>query len=227
MSVIDNANHNVVTYISGKTVAFTGQRLAVITYKTIKDKDHPLCNVKRESKAVSLPVIEETEVTSNLAALMPHIKGMLYKAQDAIIREKLDSGNVTSIAITDVNLPAICEYLDNSNESGRLTKESVAAWFDGNVADTLMLALAEKMGVSDTPTDADSKRIEAIVSGFKDKISALAGGKTSYEPKMCESLKKCIALAPADDVLGARFTARLDKMIADSKANEAMLMDAL
>lgn len=227
MSIIDTANHNVVPYVSGKTKPFDGQRLATVTYKTITDKSHPLCGVKRESKAVSLPLIADDVIANNLAALMPHIKSMLYKTQDAMIREILDSGNnVVSIDNAAVSIPAICDYLDNSNESGRLTKESVATWFDSSIADTLMVTLAEKLGVSETPSNEDSKRIEAIVNGFKDKVSALAGGKTSYEPKLCESLKKCIALAPADDVLAARFTARLDKMIAD--ANKSVdLFDAL
>lgn len=226
MSVIDTANHNVVKYEAGKTVAFTGQRLAVITYKTVKDKESPLYNIKRESKAVSLPTIEDTEVSTNLPALLPHIKAMLYKAQDAIIREKLDSGNVTSIAISDVNMSAICEYLDNSNESGRLTKESVASWFDGSIAELLTVAIADKLGVSDTPTANEEKQINSLVSGFREKVAALAGGKTSYEPKLCESIKKCLALAPADDVLAARFTTRLDKMIAES-SNALGLLDVL
>lgn len=226
MSIIDTANHNVVKYESGKTKAFEGQRLAVITYKTVKDKNNALYNVKRENKAVSLPLISDDSVSSNLVALLPHVKAMLYKAQDAIIREKLDSGNVISIATEEVSLESIVEYLDNSNESGRLTKESVASWFDESIADNLMLALAEKLGVSEVPTDAESKQIESIVTGFKDKISALAGGKTSYEPKMCESLKKCLSLAPSEDILAGKFMVRLDKMIADNSASVSLL-DAL
>lgn len=227
MSIINSAAHNVVPYVSGKTKAFDGQRLATITYKTIRDKEHPLFNVKRESKAVSLPVIEDAVVSENLTVLMPHIKAVLYKAQDAIIREKLDNDSKLSfITPEDIGMPAILEYLDNSSESGRLTKESVAKWFDETIADNLMLALADKMGISEHPTQEQSKQIETIVAQFKDKVSALAGGKTMYEAKMCESLKKCLSLASSDDVIASRFTVRLDKMIAEQ--NQAVnLFDAL
>lgn len=227
MSVIDTASHNVVPYVSGTTKPFTGQRLATVTYKTVKDSTSALFNVKRESKAVSLPVIEDTAISSNLAALLPHVRVMLNKVQDAIIREALDAGNnVLHITTEQVSIAACVEFLENSNESGRLTKETVATWFTDTIADVLMVTLADKLGVSDTPSDAESKQIEAIVAGFKDKVSALAGGKTSYEPKLCESIKKCLALAPSDDILSARFTARLDKMIADSSAS-VNLFDAL
>lgn len=227
MSVINSAAHNVISYVSGVTKPFTGQRLATITYKTIKDSSNPLCNVKRESKAVSLPVLEDSSITGNIAVLMPHVKAMLYAAQDKIIREYLDSGaNVSLIPADVVSISAVVEYLDNSNESGRLTKEVVSKWFDETVSESLMLALAEKLGVSETPSNEESMKIEAIVSGFREKVSALAGGKTSYEPKLCESLKKCIALAPADDMLAGRFIVRLDKMIA-SASDSVGLLDAL
>lgn len=227
MSVIDTAAHNVVAYVSGKTKAFTGQRLATVSYKTIKDKDHPLCGVKRESKAVSLPVVSDESVIENLTLLLPHVKNVIYKAQDSIIREYLDTNpNASFITNESVSMVAVLDYLDNSNESGRLTKESVASWFDETIADTLMVTLADKMGVSETPTQEQSKQIEAIVAGFKDKVSSLAGGKTSYEPKLCESIKKCLALAPADDVLSARFTTRLNKMISDASVS-VNLFDAL
>ena len=227
MSVISNAAHNVIAYESGKTKALAGQRLAVFTYKTSQDKESLWYGIKRPSKAVSLPAVHPEEVTRALPLLMPHIIAMCHGVQDKIMREKLDaSSDLLHIAGVDINMDSILAYLDDSNESGRLTKETVATWFDGAIADNLMLALAERMGVSDTPTDAQSAQIERLVGEFKNKVAGLAGGKTSYEPKLCESIKKVVALAPAGDPLATRFTARLDKMIADS-ANSVSLLDAL
>lgn len=227
MSIIETSAHNVVKFESGTTKAFTGQRLCTVGYKTVSNKASPFYNIKRESKAVSLPCITDKAVTENIIALVPHIKAMLYKAQDCIVRERLDSGkDVRHITNEEISMSAVLEYLDNSNESGRLTKESVGAWFDNSIADMLMLTLADKLGVSDTPTDTESKQIESIVEGFKDKISALAGGKTSYEPKLCESIKKCLNLAGEDDVMASRFIVRLDKMILDG-SKSVSLMDVL
>lgn len=218
MSIIDQANHSVVKYDPKTSKAFTGQRLAKVTYKTITDKDNPLFNVKRESKCVSVPLVTSTQVSENLIVLTPHIIEYLHSVQDKMIREKIDAGS-NHISNDDISIASMVEWLDANNESGRLTKETVAKWFDENVGDMLAVVLAEKLGVSATPSDAESKQIMAVVGTFKDKVSSLAGGKTSYEPKMCDSLIKCLELAPAGDALASRFMVRLNKMKEDASKN--------
>lgn len=223
MSIIDNAAHTVSSY-DGKNKAFTGQRLAKFTWKTVQDKNSPLYNVKRDSKCVSLPLVTGDDIASNLLALMPHVQSYLHGVQDKIIREQLEAGsNVLHITSESVSVAAICEYLESSDESGRMTKETVGAWFDETVSEQLALALALKLGVSEVPTDAESAKILAVVDAFKSKIASLAGGKTAYEPKVCTSLISALELAPAGDVLAVRFTTRLNKMIADSKAGDELL----
>jgi hypothetical protein len=222
MSVIDTLNHTVTNYDPKASKPFTGQRLSKVTYKTITDKDNPLYGVKRDSKCVSLPVIPVADVVTNINALAPYMVEYLHSVQDKIVREKIDAG-ATSIAMADINIPAIIDYLDTNNESGRLTKESVAAWFNENIADNLTVTLADKLGISENPTDAESNKIIAVVEAFKGKISSLAGGKTAFEPKICKSLINALELAPAGDVLATRFTARLNKMIAEHKSDDELL----
>lgn len=224
MSIISQAAHTVTNY-DGKNKAFTGQRLAKFTWKTVTDKNSAMYNIKRDSKCVSLPVVTGAEISSNLAALTPHITNFLHGVQDKIVREILESGNdVRHVSNESISIAAICEYLDASDESGRLTKESVIGWFNDTLSDNLAVALSVKLGVSDVPTDAESAKILAVVGAFKDKIAALAGGKTAYAPQICTSLLSALELAPAGDVLAVRFTARLNKMIEDSKAGEELLL---
>ncbi len=61
------------------------------------------------------------------------------------------------------------------------------------------------------------------ISAFKDKVSALAGGKTMYEVKVAESLKKAVSLVEDGDVLKARFIVRLNKMIEEGKKGQEMI----
>lgn len=226
MSIIDTLNHSVVTY-DGKNKPFTGQRLAKVTWKTNNDKTSAYYNIKRESKCVSLPVVASAELVANITALSPHLVAYLHSVQDKMVREMLDSqNNCVSISTQDISIPAIIEYLEGSDESGRLTKESVAAWFDSTVADSLSLLLAEKLGISDVPTDAESAKVLEVVGAFKSKIAALAGGKTSYEPKVCKSLINALAVVGSDDALAVRFTSRLQKMVAESE-KQVELMDLL
>lgn len=222
MSVIDTLNHSVVAYDPKSTKAFTGQRLSKVTYKTVTDKDNPLYGIKRDSKCVSLPLFKADEVVAQAAALAPYVIEYLQTVQDKIVRERVDAG-AASISMAEISIVGCIEYLDSNSESGRLTKESVAAWFQETIADNLTVVLAERLGVGEVPTDAESNKIIAVVEAFKGKVSALAGGKTAYEPKVCKSILNCLELAPSGDVLATRFTARLNKMIEEAKANEDLL----
>jgi hypothetical protein len=216
MSNIDNLNHSVVAFDPKKSKAFTGQRLSKVSYKTISDKTNPLYGVKRESKCVSIPIISSEEVRNNITLLMPHIVEFVAGVQDKIIRESVDNGAL-NISMESISMASCLEYLDNNNESGRLTKESVGIWFNEVIQDNLAMALMEKLGVSEVPTAQESAQVMKVIEQFRDKVSGLAGGKTSYEPKLCESLKKCLVLAPEGDSLAMRFIGRLDTMIEKAK----------
>jgi hypothetical protein len=218
MSIIDQANHSVVKYDPKTSKPFTGQRLAKVTYKTINDKDNPMYGIKRDSQCVSIPMIAVGDIRNNLTALEPHVIEYLQSVQDKIIREKIDAGS-KSISTEEISVASMIEWLESNNESGRLTKESVGKWFDESIGEMLAVVLADKLGVSSTPSDKESAQIMAVVGTFKDKVSSLAGGKTSYEPKMCDSLIKCLELAPAGDALASRFMVRLNKMKEDASKN--------
>jgi hypothetical protein len=222
MSIISTAAHSVVSYDPKASKPFTGQRLAKVTYKTVTDKNSELYGIKRESKCVSIPLIPTESVVNNITALAPYVVEYLHSVQDKIIRERVDA-NAAHITQEEISIPAIIDWLDTNNESGRLTKESVAAWFNENVAESLAVTLASSMGVSEVPSNEESERILAVVEAFKNKVASLAGGKTSYEPKVCKSLLKALDLAPAGDVLATRFSARLQKMINEYKNDDDLL----
>ncbi len=228
MSNIDTNTNTVTPYVSGTTKPLSGQRLASFNWKIgTNEKDTKWFGIKRASKAVSVPVIADEAIVGNIELLVPHIRSFIEGVQDKIIRDLLDKNPDTlHVANVDIDMSACLEYLENSDSSGRLTKESVAAWFDTAIADSLMLALAAKMGPS-SDTFTGAKQIKALTNEFKNKISALAGGKTFYPVKLAESLKKVIDLAPEGDVLGARFSVRLEKMIAASTELSVSLYDAL
>lgn len=225
MSVIDTATHTVVAYESGKTKPLNGQRLASFSWKTSNDKDSLWFGIKRPSKAVSVPHLTAAQITENMHALAPHLITYLESVQDKIIREMLESSdNLLHVSQESIDVPAILEYLEDSNESGRLTKDTVKVWFKEKIADSLMVQLAEKLGVGDEPTSEDSAKIEKIVAAFEGKVASLAGGKTSYDAATAKQLQKCISLVPEGDVIADKFTVRLQRMI---DAPEVSLLDAL
>lgn len=217
MSNISNT-HNVVPFTSGVTKAFTGQRLATVTYKTDSKT-----GVKKDSKAVSVPTLAYADIESRLSDVKDSILSLFIRAQDGIVREIVESGS-SVVQDSDISVDAIVSYLNDSSESGRLTKESLNIWFDSNVADILTVRISDILGVSDTPTDADVAKIEKLVASYKSNISALAGGKTSYSVKVAKSLQDAIVLADTNDSVSEKLVARLVKM---QVIEEVSLIDLL
>jgi hypothetical protein len=218
MSIIDTSNHSVVSYDPKVTKAFEGQRLSKVQYKTVSNKDDPMFGIKRPSMCVSIPMVKTEDVIANAQVLASHVVVMLHGVQDKMIKERIEAG-AKSIGNEEISIGSILEWLEVNNDSGRITKESVASWFASEIADNLMVVLADKMGIGeDGGTREQVEQVEKAVKAFE-------GRKTSYEPKVAEGLKKCLRLANEgeSDVMAQRFMARLDKMIESAKENENMI----
>lgn len=217
MSHLDNA-HKVTSYTSGVTVALTGQRLATICYKSSTNAKTKVVTPALPNKSCSLPLISDMQVSNAIQILLPHVKAMLYKAQDGIIRELLASSahKLELVSDADISIDACVSWLEADGESGRMTKEGLNAWFDSALANELMLTLASKLGASEVPTDAELVKIGAFMGSYRSKICALAGGKTAYTPMGAKALLKALDLVISDDesviAVHGKLVARLKSM---------------
>jgi hypothetical protein len=215
MSNFDNA-HNVVEYVSGSTKAYAGQRLAKVMFKAVKDSEGNL--VKRSNLAVSLPLVASDDLHSRMIALLPHVRAMVEKVQDSIVRERVLAGSVL-INGSELDLAACIEYMNSDAVGERLTKESIGIWFGESVADNLALAFSEKLGIGDNPTAEESAKVLAIVADYSAKLQMLAGGKTSFSPDVAMKISKALSIACPDDELAGKFMIRLGKMAVVEKAD--------
>ena len=203
MSLVSTA-HNLEVFDSKNSKPFTGQRLARITYKTQKDGTKP-----RESVCASIPVLSvSAETMPN--ALFPHVNAWLQDVQDKVIRARYEDG-ATSISDTDISVASCIAFLDADAKGDRLTKEYLIAWYASDLADTLYVAIADKLQVGAAPNDSDIRRIEQMSNAYRDSIASLAGGKTSYTPDKAQKLAKAVALA-SDGEVKDKLLARLEKM---------------
>jgi hypothetical protein len=210
MSVI-SSTHDFKPYTTGVTKPFDGQRLSTITFKTDAET-----KVKRASVAVSVPMLESYTV-----AMRPYILSYMQGVQDAIIRARVIAGQ-KEVTNEQISEEAIIAYLIEEGKSDRLTKEILGTWFDTNAADTLTVAFANKLGVSDTPTEAETQKLNAIVADYKGKITALAGGKTFYPEKVRVNLLKAFDIVGAEaDALGAKLVAKVQAM---AKVDDAEML---
>lgn len=221
MSNVSN-RHSIVEFKAGKSVAFTGQRLARVLYKP----DRKTKVQKLPSVCVSIPKIEEPLSAETLNRLNPYIIAMLEDTQDKIIKSIYESreGKLTSISDDDVNMNAILGFLENEYSGGRLTKEFLVSWFNENVQDNLSVAIAEKMGINN-PTDADWEKINKSVNGYREMIASLSGGATMYSEGQCKALIKVLEIAGVDDDVNKKLNGRLNKMLNPVNVEELFSLD--
>ena len=212
------STHLVTAFDSAKSQALSGQRLAKIRYKTTAKQA-----AKFPSVCVSVPPLADSEIMDNLPALKVHIRAMLEQAQDGVIRSLYEAagGNLTSVQDSDISVAACIGYLNAEAEGGRLTKETIEAWFDSSLAEYVTALIAEKLGYDGALTGEQEATIGKHVKGYKDMYSALAGGKTMYQPNQIASLRKVLGLVDTDE-LATKLDARLAGMLSKPKMEDLL-----
>ena len=223
MSIL-SADHTFESFTAGKSVAYQGQRLVKVTFKFTEAMEKR-GEKKRESLCVSVPELAKP-TSDQVAVLMPHILSMMQGAQNGIVRELAESGK-TSVNDAQIGFGAILAYLDSESEGERLTSEAVKDWFNGTLGDILTVAFADKLGISDTPTEAQQKQITQTLNIYRENFASLAGGKTKKSNEQIAFLEKALKFAPADDALAGKFAARFASMRKANAESEAAMASAL
>ena len=187
MSLI-STQHTFVAH-TPKTEAFTGQRLVRLIAK--KDQKGNYNSHLTETLAVSIPPTQESEVSANLANLMPHILGLIDSTRDSIIRDyRLESGNAT-VDDSVFCMSEVLAYLEADAKGTRVTKEYLEKWF----ADTYSELAAEFICSLSNWDDKNLSEDQLKVIG--QKINVLSGmfsgwssGKYSPEIPKCKAMVK-------------------------------------
>jgi hypothetical protein len=207
MSLV-SSQHTIVPFIAGKTAPFTGQRLAKIGYKSTKQT-----SAQFPSVAVSVPLIQDTEITENSQALIPHVREFLSGVQDKVIRSLYEShlGSLSSVGDAEISVAQCIAFLNTESAGGRLTKESVYQWFDSDAKDILTALLADKMEFADPMTPDQEKVIALKVNAYREVCSSLSGGATNLQPAQIKSLRTLFGMCDSSDML-VKLNSRLDSM---------------
>lgn len=206
--------HDIVTYTKASK-PFDGQRLATLTYKTDKKT-----GIKKESKCASVPRI--TDITStDVMALKPYLVEWLELKQDAIIRERNDTG-LKHVATEDISISSICEYLDSESKGSRFTKEYLIEWYIESLEENLLVLIMERLGFdANTMTPAQEAQVLKLGQNYRESFAALAGGATMYGEEKCKQLLRALEFA-SEGPTTSRLVERLTKMMVP-KAEEGLL----
>ena len=211
--------HTVTKFDAKLSQALTGQRLAKCRYKTTAKQA-----AKYPSVCVSVPYISYTDITAKIEPLVQHIRTMLESAQDGIIRSLYESsdGTLSQVTDSDLSISACISFLEAESEGSRLTKEFIESWFDASVKDYVYALVSEKLGYgTDDLTMEQDLTVCKHVNGYRGMYSALAGGKTMYQPNQIASLKRVLDIVDTDDT-STRLINRLNKMLETPKIEDLL-----
>lgn len=217
MSVISN-RHAVVAFVTGESKAQSGQRLAKVGYKGKTAKFKSVC--------ASIPALTLTD--EQCIRMKEHVLNLAMSAQDGIFRSLFESANgkLEHITDEDISFDAIIGYLEAESTGGRLTKESVIAWFNAEALEITLALLAEKLGFGETLNDDQMAVLEKHANGYREVFASLSGGKTMLQPKQINGLRKVLGMlgTDADDDIAMKLSKRLDSMEAAIAKQDEMGM---
>jgi hypothetical protein len=219
MSNISN-RHTFIPYISGETKPLAEQVGLRIIFKGRNGKE-----AEHKSQFVSVPAVSDDEITQNLSALLPMVRTMIQGYREDCARAAFLAGS-KEVTSEQVSLIAAISHAEEVSKGSRLTGDDVKAWFAENLEDSLTVEFAKRLGLSDSPSEAQMKKLEQSLNLFREGFASLASGKTKFEPKKAEVFRNLLNLSESavESAIGSRFDVRLNHMISGESED---LMSAL
>lgn len=184
-----------------------GYRLVRVIAK--KDSKGNYANGFSESKGVEVEANLSVDAALNYASIKQYLHNKLEELQDALIGEQVRKG--ASVIYADkIGYSAMEEFAARTTESERLSKERIEAWFKSELADTLTLALAERLGISETSTEEDHAKLERMLNAYAANFKLFAAKEVILDPSKVAKLEDALNLAsesPMTEKMKARLAA--------------------
>lgn len=201
---------------SDKSKPLSGQRLCKVIFKSRNGNQAAM-----PSQCASVPIVSNDEIVSNVQSLLPFISDLVASTQDNIARTLLLAG-ADAVTSEQISLSACISHLVAESKGDRLTGDDISAWFTAELEPLLLVAFADKLGVSDSPSQDETDKLSRICNVYRDKLSSMAGGRAAFDPATITKLTKALQLADSDDVMASRLLAKLDAM---SKVSVTEMLD--
>ena len=225
MSNVSN-RHAIVPFIAGTSQPYAEQRLARVICK------QTAAMTKAGKKALpsvcaSIPMLPAPS-PEQVTALMPAITAMLEDAQDGIIRARYEAshGSLDTITDDDISVDQCIAFLAAKAAGNRITAESVKAWFNASMADTMLVFIAEKLKFTEL-TPAVVETCNPHVNGYRELFVVLGAGKTILPENQLKQLQFALGLIDPDDVMAGRLMDRITSMRAPRAPKKQELLSLM
>ena len=210
MSVVSN-RHAVVPFIAGTSAPMSGQRLArVICKQTALMTKQGITALP--SVCASIPMLP-VPTAEQINELMPHIVSMLESVQDGILRARYEAsqGSLDTITDDDLSVEQCIAFLNAKAAGNRITGDSVRAWFNATMAETMLVFIAEKLKFNELTPEV-VKTCEPHVNGYRELFAVLGAGKTVLPENQLKQLQFALGLISSDDPMAQRLMDRITAM---------------
>jgi hypothetical protein len=99
--------------------------------------------------------------------------------------------------------------------------ESIGAWFDTSLTDSLTVLIADKLGF-DLSTAEQEATVAKHVKNHRDVLCMLAGKNVILAPRQSSAIQNMLAAAPEEDAMHQKLTAKLTAL--NAKKEEDFLI---
>lgn len=172
----------------GKNDPVVGYRLCRVIAKKGKVGDKVM-----ESQGVILPEIRLNALQVILSAEVGKawMQSKVHEVQDALVRKAVENGKM-AIFDDQISVEAILKAMEAVEAATRFSKESIAVWFDADIAPHLVNAIRDKIvGIS-------QDKLDHLVKGYKEDFQTLAAREVFMAPEIKVKLQKALNLLPDD-----------------------------
>ena len=168
------------------------------------------------SVAVELPALSAAQFGEYIANPVIHelVTGYIEKLQDEYIKGRAIAG-AAGISYSEVNVANVAEYLasqgDGSGGFGQLSEERIAAWFEQEARELLIVAFADRLGMSQDVSDAEVKKLEQLANQTRDNLKKLASRKpVVFDTRVHKALEWALDVTDAGEVMTAKLRGKLN-----------------
>lgn len=212
--------HSIIAYNAQTSKPKEGERLAVIFYKGLKEKQVQPDGTTKEitlpkwpSLCASVPQLQlslgtmPVSIATVTRSLWEGIQDKLIKSLIDEKRSKDDPAKTTKHSLADSEIDiAACASFAAASGNGKLSGEQITTWFDSSLASALTEALLVKnAGITD-------EQLSAALANFRTSMAKLAAPNPGLPENDYNQLRKALAASPEDDSMADKLITKIDSL---------------
>lgn len=170
-----------------------------------------------ESLAVEVPYFTASlDEVAKYPALNDYLMNAMESLVNGLVRSRAEAGAL-SVQYSELGLAQLAEFAATENAAngiGHMSEERIKQWFEQDARELLLVALADRLGVSDTATEQDVKRLEQIANQTRDNLAKLSSKKpVQFDERVRNALNWALDVTDIGDSFTLRMRDKLNAKV--------------